>query len=485
MSLLKVHPADNVAVALTALEAGRKLEDPGSAGGALRVVEAIPALHKIALTNLAEGRPVIRYGQTIGLAARPIPRGSWVHSHNLAEPELQAAAVPGPPVALKLAPLAGPAEFLGFARPQGRAGTRNHLLVLPTVACAVGTAEAVVIEHGLGCGRVGPDFERTRRAILGCAQNPNAGAVLLIGLGCEIHPGRLYLDDLGRSRKPFEFLEIQAEGGSRKTAAKGIDLARKLADHLALQGRTPQPGGDLVVGLECGGSDALSGVTANPCAGLVSDWVVSQGGTVILAETTEMIGAEHLLEQRAASAEVAADIARIVDKSRALTRLTLGPAAHLAVAPGNMDGGLSTIMEKSLGCITKGGQTTVTEVLDFAQPPTRKGLVIMDTPGYDAESLGGLVSGGCQMILFTTGRGNPLGAPLVPVIKIASNSRVAEHMADDIDVNAGLVADGRQTLPQAAQTLLDTFFAVAQGRLSRAEANHQELGAWSMTLEAL
>ncbi len=174
-----------------------------------------------------------------------------------------------------------------------------------------------------------------------------------------------------------------------------------------------------------------------------------------------------------------------MDKSRALTRLTLGDAAHLAIAPGNMDGGLSTIMEKSLGCITKGGHSAVTQVLEFAQPPTKKGLVIMDTPGYDAESLGGLVSGGCQMILFTTGRGTPLGAPLVPVIKIASNSRVAEHMADDIDVNAGLVADGRQTLPLAAQTLLDKFMAVAQGQPSQAEANHQEVGAWSMTLEAM
>lgn len=491
MGLIRIHPSDNVAVALTPLKAGQTLDLPW--GGTITLLDDISASHKVVIADLEKGESVVRYGQTIGLAAEKTACGSWLHSHNLSEPKLKSAKAKGAGLAPQIEEMTGPDTFMGFSRPVGPAGTRNQLLVLPTVACASGVAraigravpEAAVIEHGYGCGRGGIDLERTLRVFLGCGRHPNVGAVLLIGLGCEILSGTFLYEPIKESGKPVEFFEIQKQGGSRQSTQKGIQLAQNLLARLRPQKRTPQPISDLKLGLQCGGSDALSGVTANPAVGRVSDWLAAKGGTVILAETTELIGTQHLLQARAIDQQVADEIGRIIQKNRNLSKAMLGENAHLAVAPGNMDGGLSTIMEKSLGCINKGGGGVIKGVIQYAQTPEVKGLIIMDTPGYDVESLGGLVAAGCQAVFFTTGRGTPVGTPLSPVIKVASNSTVAEAMADDIDLNAGLITDGKATLSQMGQILLTRLIEVAEGKPTCAEKNDQGVLALSMTMEAL
>jgi altronate dehydratase large subunit len=491
MTLIRIHPSDNVAVALKPLSAGQKVDLPWGSG--LTLIDDIPASHKVALADFKVDDPVIRYGQTIGLAAEATAKGSWLYSHNLREPKLKSAKAQGAGLPPQIEGLKAPDTFLGYTRPIGPAGTRNHLLILPTVACAVGVARAVgravpgatVVEHPYGCGRGGVDLERTLRVLLGCGRHPNVGAVLIIGLGCEILSGTFLLEPLKESKKPVEFVEIQKHGGSRKTTTMCIELAQKLLAQIKSQKRAPQPVADLMLGLQCGGSDALSGVTANPAVGRVSDWLSANGGTVILAETTELIGTQHLLQARAMTQDIADDIGRIIQKNRNISRTMLGENAHLAVAPGNMDGGLSTIMEKSLGCINKGGGGIINEVIEYGETPTKNGLVIMDTPGYDVESLGGLVAAGCQAIFFTTGRGTPVGAPLSPVIKVASNSTLAKSMADDMDLNAGLITDGKASLSQMGQILLTTLIEVAEGKPTCAEVNDQGILALSMTMEAL
>jgi len=360
------------------------------------------------------------------------------------------------------------------------------------VACACGVAraigrtlpEAVILEHGHGCGRGGKDWQRTLATLQGIGTNPNVGAVLVVGLGCEAVNGEKLAEIIASSGKPVEYLEIQKSGGSRRTAARGIELGKAMFESISSQTRVPHPISEITVGLQCGGSDALSGVTANPTVGLVSDWIVSQGGTAILAETTEMLGTLHLLQARAADSDVAEDIRTMISSREAAIRRALGDKAHLAIAPGNMDGGLSSIMEKSLGCINKGGSSSIRQVVEYAEQPSRKGLVLMDTPGYDIESLGGLVAGGAQLIIFTSGRGTPVGTPVASTIKVASNSDLWRRMEDDMDLNAGQVADGSRTLKEMGMELIDLVVEVLGGKLAKAEENQQEVIGFSMTQEA-
>ncbi|MBU2546889.1 MAG: altronate dehydratase family protein [Proteobacteria bacterium] len=488
MKLIRVHEDDNVAVALSEIETGESLDLPW--GGRLVAREGVPVSHKVAVTDIPAGRTIRRYGQPIGTAARDIFSGDWVHTHNLRSPD-EIPPMTSRPESAAPADLPAPDHFSGYARAKGPAGVRNHLLVMSTVACANGVVraigravpQAVTIEHAHGCGRVGPDHERTQRVLSGAATHPNTGAVLLVGLGCEIVSGEAMHREVAESGRPVEYLKIQ-DAGSRRTTEKGVELGRRLLSAIAGQAREPRPVSDLILGLQCGGSDALSGVTANPAVGLVSDWIVGYGGTVIMAETTEMIGTLHLLQARALDDQVAGEIQVIIAKNQDLARKMLGEQAHLAIAPGNMDGGLSSIMEKSLGCITKGGRTTIQEVVPYGRRPLRPGLAIMDTPGYDVESLGGLLGAGCQACLFTTGRGSPVGTPLMPVIKISSNTDAFRRMDGDIDVNAGEIADGRRGLEEMGRVLWEQTMDVLAGRLSRAEENRQEVLGISMTIEA-
>ena len=493
MSIIKVHQKDNVAVAIHDLQSGDEIRLPW--GGILEVGETIPARHKVALEDIPAYHPIYRYGQPIGIASLAISKGHLVHTHNLGAPEGFTPSEVFTRVQSSVSvPEGGTSEsFLGYPRAKGPPGIRNHVLVFPTVACANGVVravgravpESVTLEHGYGCGRRGEDHCRTLKVLTGCGTHPNVGAVILVGLGCERVRGEDLANELASWGKPLEYLEIQKQGGSRRTADKGIKLARSLWAKVCKQSRRPQPLDELILGLQCGGSDGLSGVTANPTVGWASDWVVARGGTVILAETTEMIGTSEMLQARAAEPAVAEAIRSMIYKNERLTKKLLGDQAHLAIAHGNVEGGLSSIMEKSLGCITKGGSTVIKEAVPYAQRPTRKGLVLMDTPGYDVESLGGLVAAGVQVILFTTGRGSPIGAPLVPVIKIASNSDLWHRMMEDMDLNAGEVADGLLTIEESGRKLVQCLLEVLEGRSTRSEENNQEVLGLAMTGEAL
>jgi len=371
--------------------------------------------------------------------------------------------------------------FLGYRRPDGRCGVRNHVVVMSSVSCVNGVVNAVAralpevkpVTHPEGCGRGLADVEITQRTLAGLCRNPNVSSVLIVGLGCEFLKAGSLADLVRGSGKPVETLVVQEQGGSRKTTAKAVEIAAAMLDAARSQVREPCGWEDLVLGLECGGSDALSGVTANPLVGAAADWLVGQGGTVILSETTEMIGAEHVLARRASSPAIADEILRLVQAQRKFVKESLGPLADLVISPGNIEGGLSNIMEKSLGCIIKGGTSPVMEVLPYGVAPTRKGLVIMDTPGSDIFSLTGMAAAGAQIMLFTTGRGSPAGFPLAPVIKIASNSDLYQRMEDDMDVDAGRLLEG-VSMADAARELVELIGRVAEGEPTKAEANLQD-----------
>ena len=342
-------------------------------------------------------------------------------------------------------------EITGYARPDGKFGIRNHVLVLATVSCVTGVVqriardvpEAVCVPHAYGCGRGGRrDLEILFRVLPGMVRHPNVGAVVLIGLGCEVSSTKILMSVLGDAGKPIEVLNVQDDGGSLATAKKGAEAARRLLAHVAAQPRVPMPWADVFAGMECGGSDAMSGVTANVAIGAVADWLVGQGAAVIFGENTEMIGTAHMLARRAKTEQVAGQITDMVDRSERLTHEIMGDMASRVISPGNMDGGMSTIVEKALGSICKGGTTTINQVVDYAEAPTEKGLILQDGPGYDGDSMTGLAVSGAQIMFFSTGRGTPAGFPGVPVIKVASNSRVFHAMRDDMDVNAGVMVDG-------------------------------------------
>jgi len=367
----------------------------------------------------------------------------------------------------------------GYRRNDGGVGIRNHVLVMPTVSCVNGVVnrisrkvpEAICVTHGHGCGRGGMrDLEILFRVLTGMIRNPNVGAVVLIGLGCEVSNVRALAPQLEGIGKPVTILNVQDDGGSLRTAEKGILAARGYLKELASARREPIAWEDLLVSIECGGSDAMSGVTANVAIGAVSDWLVDREATVMFGENTEMIGTVHVLARRASSPEVAARITEMVDRAEKLNRETMGELAALVISPGNMDGGMSTIAEKSMGCIVKGGTSAINEVVDYGAAPTRKGLVLQDGPGYDADSMAGFAAGGSQLMLFSTGRGTPAGFPTVPVIKVASNSRLYTAMEDDMDINAGDLVEGR-SLDSLKDEMIDLMARVINGEPTKPEAN--------------
>ncbi|TAL33651.1 MAG: altronate dehydratase [Spirochaetes bacterium] len=371
-------------------------------------------------------------------------------------------------------------SFLGYERKDGTVGTRNYVAIIPTVSCANGVVaaiagavpEATPLYHGHGCGRGGADLVLHTKTLQNLALNPNVAAFLVIGLGCEfINPVGLEMV-AAMANKPVKTLIIQKEGGTRNTTEKGIQLAKEL---LAEVGKIPMaacPLDKLIVGLECGGSDSFSGISANPAVGIASDWVVDNGGTVILTETTEMIGTNHILKKRAATPEVAQQIDTIINDTDKVAWAVLGPLAKVSIAPGNMDGGMSSIREKSLGCIAKAGNRPIAQVVSYGERPREKGVIIMDGPGYDTESMTGVAASGAQVMLFTTGRGQPIGYPIVPVIKIASNSALYRNMADDMDINAGSILEGR-SIEDVGHEIVEILKRVISGQQTRAEINRQ------------
>jgi altronate dehydratase large subunit len=368
-------------------------------------------------------------------------------------------------------------NFQGYRRPSGKTGLRNHVLVIPSVVCSQGAAEAITrnlkgavyLANVFGCAQVGADREQTKRTLVGFGTNPNVFAVLVVGNGCENLPAKEISEAIIPSGKRVEFIEIQDVGGTKKTIAKGRRIVREmLADAAALE-REPIPLRELIMATECGGSDYTSGLASNPALGAASDLVVGEGGTVILSETTELIGAEHLLAKRARTPEIGRKVLDLIawwEKEAIATGQDIRGANP---APGNIAGGITTIEEKSLGCIYKGGTTTLEEVIRYAFPPTGKGLVLMDTPGHDIDQLTGMMAGGSQIAVFTTGRGTPTGSPIAPVIKITGNAETYRKMKDNIDLNVSQIIKGKETVQEAGKRIFEEVIAAASGKLSKAE----------------
>jgi len=366
--------------------------------------------------------------------------------------------------------------FKGYKRKDGRYGVRNHVLVISSVLCASGVVDAISralpdvipVQNPYGCGYGPEDFFRSLNTFAGLVNNPNVGAVLVVGLGCELLKSEYIIQSV--QNKPAEALEIQ-QFGSATATRKGISIAEKMLKHVSTQKRQAAPLNELIVGLKCGGSDAFSGVTANPAVGAAADMLVNAGASVILGETTEMIGTAHIMKKRCKDAELGTRMEKLIMDQEKFVRDYLGELAGLVISPGNIEGGLSSITEKSLGCVAKAGSTPIVEIVDYAVKPSRKGLVIMNTTGYDIDDMAAMAAGGAQIILFTTGRGSPAGFPAIPVVKISSNTDTYEKMAGDIDVNAGTILDNNKSINEVGEEIFNYLIGVADGRLTRSELN--------------
>ena len=371
------------------------------------------------------------------------------------------------------------ASFLGYRRPDGRVGVRNHLLVVPTVICASVVSERVAaavapvgtaLPHTAGCGQLGPDMHTTHDTLAAYCGHPNVGAVLVLALGCEQVVAQRLADAARSAGKPVQMLAIQSEGGTVKTERRAIAIARELAADLARVERVPCDLSSLILSVKCGGSDYTSGLASNPALGRVADRVVELGGAAVLGEIAEIMGAEHLLAARAPERETAGKLLRVINRVES-EAMALGlDIRGTQPSPGNIRGGLTTIEEKSLGATHKGGERTpLVDVVGYAAPITKRGLTVMDTPGLDVESVTGMVGGGAQVVVFTTGLGTPTGNPIAPVVKITGNARTAASMADNIDLDVSGVLDNRETIEGAATRLFNEVVSVASGKETAAE----------------
>jgi altronate dehydratase large subunit len=369
--------------------------------------------------------------------------------------------------------------FLGYPRPDGRVGVRNHVLVVPTVICSAVVADRIAasiapvgasLPHLAGCGQIGPDLNVTHETLAAYCRHPNVGAVIVVALGCEQVVAQQLADAARRAGKPAAIVAIQSEGGTLRATARGIEIAGEMAGSLARVERVACDISSMILSVKCGGSDYTSGLASNPVVGRVADRLVDMGGAVVLGEIAEIMGAEHLLADRAASHEAATRLLRVVSRVEA-EAIALGlDIRGTQPSPGNMRGGLTTIEEKSLGATHKAGERTrLEDVVGYSAPITSKGLTVMDTPGLDVESVTGMVGGGAQVVVFTTGLGTPTGNPIAPVIKITGNSRTAQSMADNIDVDVSSVMSDTETLDGAADRLLTDLLAVCSGRPTAAE----------------
>lgn len=486
--ILLLRKGDSVAVARSDVAAGESV----TAGG-LRVTaaSAIPRGHKIALAAVAEGAPVVKYGQVIGYATRPIAPGDHVHVDNcgMGVPSLDHGFCRD---YRPVEPAADAVTFDGYVRADGRVGTRNFIGVISSVNCSATASRAVAdafrgdrlagfpnvdgvvaLTHGTGCGMgsTGEAIDLLRRTLRGYANHPNFAGIVILGLGCEVNQIAPLAESLSpRADGLLVSLTIQDAGGTREAVARGIAAVEAMLPAADAARRTPVAVSHLAVGLQCGGSDGYSGISANPALGAAVDLLVAHGGTAILSETPEIYGAEHLLTARAASPAVAEALMARVRWWEDYTRLHKGDMNNNP-SPGNKAGGLTTILEKSLGAVAKAGSTGLMAVYDYAAPVTARGLVFMDTPGYDPVSATGQVAGGANLICFTTGRGSTYGCKPVPSLKIATNTTLFRRMALDMDFNAGTVLDGADTIAEAGAALFRLMVETASGRRSLSELN--------------
>ncbi len=503
---IQLHPDDDVCVAVRDLKAGATLFVSGQE---VPVLEAVPMGHKVAVNAVASGQPVRKYGQIIGVATGDIRRGQWVHCHNLAigDFDRDAAAAecipPSPP------PITG-RTFEGYRRANGKSGTRNYIAVISTVNCSASVARyvarhfdeaslaayahvdgVVAFTHQGGCGMQygGHAHEMLNRVLAGIAAHPNIGAYLLIGLGCEqatiealfdAHP-LVQIGGASQASASVPVFTMQEQGGTRKTVAAGIRAVEQMLPAVNAAIREPIPASEIILATECGGSDGNSGITANPAVGLAADMLVACGATVILSETSEIYGAEHLLTRRARNAQVAQ---KLLDRLEWWKQYVGMFGAQLDNNPsvGNKAGGLTTIAEKSLGAVAKAGSTALENVYQYAESVRTKGLVVMDTPGYDPPSVTGMVAGGANVVVFTPGRGSCYGCKPAPTIKVATNSPMYARMEDDMDINAGVILEGTP-LEAVGTQIFAEILAVASGKQTKSERHgigDEEFVPWTV-----
>ena len=504
-----LRPEDNVAVAARNLQPDLEITHNGHT---LKLADRVGLGHKLALRDIRKGEAITKYGQIIGFAREDIAAGGHVHVHNVAADAFERDYAfcrdrPPPP------PKAEPRYWMGYDRGPDRAepfryGTRNYLAVISTVNCSASTSKyvservralglldrfpnvdgVVAITHKAGCAMQydGPDHNQLDRTLAGFAKHPNIAAYILIGLGCETgqaihlieHQGLVQLGD--PKRKPL-VLTIQDCGGIAKTVAAGVQAVAELLPQVNDVRRVRLSADKLVLGTNCGGSDGNSGVTANPALGVASDLLVAQGGTSVIGETPEIYGAEHLLTRRAVSRAVGEKLVERIKWWEWYTGV-FGAEINNNPSPGNKDGGLTTIYEKSLGAIAKGGGTALVDVVGYAEPLRAKGFVVMDTPGYDPVSMTGIVAGGANVCVFTTGRGSVFGCKPAPSIKIATNTPLYEHMLDDMDINAGVILDG-VPVEEVGRQIFEEILAVAGGKKTKSEiggVGEEEFAPWSI-----
>ena len=499
-SLLRIHERDNVAVALSPIEAGECLSfgrQEGSCGSgqdqnvcpnaaqSVTAAEAIPQGHKTALTDIPAGAPVIKYGFPIGHATKDIPKGSWVHTHNMAtnlEGEVEYTYDP------EKAPAWDPAQvyagevptFQGYLRPDGRAAIRNEIWIIPTVGCVNGVIKSLTEQnqdlvtgsidglyafpHPFGCSQTGADHAQTRKLLAALVNHPNAGAVLVVGLGCENLTHDQFVKELGDyDPDRVKFMICQEE---EDELAKGAALLKECAAYAGRFSRQSIPADKLVIGMKCGGSDGLSGITANPAVGAFSDMLCAQGGTTILTEVPEMFGAEGMLMCRCKDTEVFEKAVAMLNGFKQYF-IRHGEVVYDNPSPGNKQGGITTLEDKSCGCVQKGGDAPVVDVLGYGDQVHTKGLNLLYGPGNDLVSSTALTAAGCHMVLFTTGRGTPFGAP-APTVKVATNQRLFHQKGNWMDFNAGTIAEG-ESVADAGKRLYELVLEVASGKKTCSE----------------
>jgi altronate hydrolase len=498
-AVILLHPDDSVAVARVRVDAGQELQ---VGGRTVLATAVISAGHKIAIKDIPAGAPVYRYGNVIGYAAKAIGTGEHIHVHNLGFQELETLDVSVTEARPERAAPAKQIYFQGYRRPDGRVGTRNYIAVVAASNCAAYTAEliaqsfaqeklppnvdgVVAFPHGEGCAHaIGPDTEQLQRTLEGVLDHPNVSSALILGLGCEVNQIDHYLgraageNGAKKSSATLQGLTLQDSGGTMGALEAARRQIRQYIEQAAEEKRTEVPASYLSLGLNCGGSDSFSGITANPALGYCCDLLVEQGGTVVLAETTEIFGAEHLLLRRARSTEVARKLVSYVEGYKRYLR-QFGGSFNDNPSPGNKEGGLTNILEKSLGAVAKAGTSTLEDVVDYAERVLTPGFVFMNTPGYDPVSITGLAAGGVNLIAFTTGRGSAIGFPSVPVLKIASNTNTYKRMTGNMDVNAGRIADGEASIQEVGREIFDVLVRVASGERTLAEKlGHHEFAPW-------
>ena len=493
---IRLNPADDVVIARVELAAGTTLVREANVAVAMRV----PAGHKVAVRDVKTGQPVRRYNQIIGFATRDIRAGDHVHVHNLAMGSFERdySFASDKKDTDYITPQA---TFQGIVRPDGRVATRNYIGILTSVNCSATVARAiarhfenrldaypnvdgvVALTHKSGCGMAsdGEPIDVLRRTMSGYARHPNFFAVQVVGLGCEANQiGSLLATQNLKRHDRLHAFTIQEKGGTAKAVREGVARIEAVLAEADKVKRETVPASHLTLGLQCGGSDGYSGISANPALGSAVDLLVRHGGTAILSETPEIYGAEHLLTRRASSREVGEKLIRRIKWWEDYTRRN-GNEMNNNPSPGNKAGGLTTILEKSLGAVAKGGTTNLVDVYEYAEPVTAKGFVYMDTPGYDPVSATGQVAGGANLIGFTTGRGSAYGCKPAPSLKLATNSALYEHQEEDMDMNCGSIVDGKESIAEVGQKLFELILKTASGARTKSEVfgyGEDEFAPW-------